>query len=93
MEIIVKYHPTVQEYFNGLIEALFYENYFLYKESAEEYITHLLWSVENKINWKKHHLAPPLIAQHGSFYASFYINNKTTWYFVFEKQDHRYLIT
>jgi len=93
LEIIVKYHPTVQKYFNELIEDLFYENYFLYKESAEEYITHLLWLVENKIDRKKPHLSPPSITQYGSFYASFYINSKTTWYFVFEKEDNRYLIT
>lgn len=93
MEVIVNFHPSVLKYFNELIDTLFYENYFLYRESAIEYVTRLIFLVENQIHIKIHHVSPPSISIHGNYFVGFNISSKTTWYFIFEKSDNRYIIT
>lgn len=93
MEVIVNFHPSVLKYFNDLIDTLFYENYFLYRDSAVEYVAKLIFYVENQIHKKKHNLCPLLVSVHGNYFVSFNLNAKTTWYFVFDKIDNRYLIT
>lgn len=93
MEVIVNFHPSVLEYFNKLIDTLFLENYFLYKESAIEYVIKLISLVENQVDKKKHHVAPESISIYGNYFIGFNINSKTTWYFIFEVMDNRYLIT
>ena len=93
MEIIVRFHPSVAEYFNDLVDILFYENYFTFEEGAIHYVTSLIKLVEDQIQIKKHHLTPSLISVRGKYSVSFNINQRTTWYFVFEKSDNLYLIT
>jgi len=57
LEVIVNFHPLVLKYFNELIDTLLYENYFLYRESAIEYVSRLIFLVENQIHIKIHHVA------------------------------------
>jgi hypothetical protein len=93
LEVIVNFHPSVLKYFNELIDVLFYENYFLYKESAINYVTKLISALENQIDNKKHYQTSPPISKYGDFLVHLNVSQHTTWYFVFNKKDHRYLIT
>ncbi|MBO9675774.1 MAG: hypothetical protein J7577_20175 [Sphingobacteriaceae bacterium] len=93
MEIVVRFHPSVLLYLNELVDVLFYENYFTIRESAIDYVTRLIDIVENKIGKKQHYSTPKAISHHGSWLIHFNISQKTTWYFVFEKNRDRYLVT
>ncbi len=72
---------------------LFYENYFSIRESAIDYIIRLIDIAESKIVKKQYYIAPKAISRHGSWLIHFNISQKTTWYFVFEKSEDRYLVT
>ncbi|RBQ02986.1 hypothetical protein DRW42_23905 [Pedobacter miscanthi] len=93
MEAVVNFQPLVLLYFNHLINDLFYEGYFSYKESALKYVSKIIYNVENTIHLKKHYPCSNSLLKHGSYYIHFNMNPNTTWYFVFEKNDNRYLIT
>jgi len=73
--------------------VLFYENYFSIRESAIDYVIRLIDIAESKIVKKQYYSAPKAISQHGSWLIHFNISEKTTWYFVFEKIENRYLVT
>jgi hypothetical protein len=90
---IVRFQPSALLYLNELVDVLFYENYFSIRESAIDYVTRLLDIVENKIGKMQHHKTPKTISHHGSWLIHFNISKKTTWYFVFEKSENRYLVT
>ncbi|SFA46006.1 hypothetical protein SAMN04488511_105223 [Pedobacter suwonensis] len=93
MEIVVRFHPSVLLYLNELVDVLFYENYFSIRESAIDYVTRLIDTVERKIGKAQYHIAPKVIAHRGSWFIHFNISQKTTWYFLFEKSGNHYLIT
>lgn len=93
MEVIVRFHPSVSTYFNELIDILFYQGYFSYKESALNYVSKLIDVVENQIHKKKHNITPGVLWEKGRYYIHFNVNQNTTWYFIFEKRNNFYLIT
>lgn len=72
---------------------LFYENYFSIRESAIDYVIRLIDIAEIKIVKKQYYSAPKAISYHGNWLIHFNISEKTTWYFVFEKSENRYLVT
>lgn len=90
---IVRFSPPVLLYLNELVDVLFYENYFSIRESAIDYVIRLIDIAESKIVKKQHYSAPKAISHHGSWLIHFNISQKTTWYFVFEKNEDRYLVT
>lgn len=75
------------------MDVLFYENYFSIHESAIDYVIRLIDIAESKIVKKQHYNVPKAISHHGSWLIHFNISEKTTWYFVFEKNENRYLVT
>lgn len=93
MEIIVRFHPSVLLYLNDLVDVLFYENYFSVKESAIDYVVKLIDLVENQIDKKKHHITPQSVSVYGEYLINLKINPKTTWYFVFNKNENQYLVS
>jgi len=80
-------------YFNQLIEDLFYAGYFSYKESALNYVSKIIYNVERNIHHKKHYPCSNSLLKFGKHYIHFNMNQNTTWYFVFEKSDNRFLVT
>ena len=52
--ITVLYAPQVSEYLNNLIDILYENNYFIYRESAKEYVIDL----RNKIEFSLPLLTP-----------------------------------
>jgi hypothetical protein len=93
LEVVVNFHPSVLQYFNQLIDKLFYEGYFSYKESALNYVSKIIYNVERTIQNKKHYACPSELLKFGEYYIHFNMNQNTTWYFVFEKDSNRYIIT
>jgi hypothetical protein len=90
---IVRFNPSVLLYLNELVDVLFYKNYFSIRESAIDYVIRLIDIAESKIVNKQHYIAPKAISHHGGWLIHFNISQKTTWYFVFEKSENRYLVT
>ncbi|WP_175635860.1 hypothetical protein [Pedobacter ghigonis] len=93
MEIVVRFHPSVLLYLNELVDTLFYENYFSIHDSAVDYVTRLIDIVENQIGKKQHYSVPQAFVHYGTWIIHINISKKTTWYFVFEKSENRYLVT
>ncbi|WP_426328492.1 hypothetical protein [Pedobacter sp. R-06] len=46
---IVRFSPPVLLYLNELVDVLFYENYFIIRESAIDYVIRLIDIAESKI--------------------------------------------
>lgn len=56
-------------------------------------LSKIIYNVERTIHNKKHYTAPNSLLKFGKYYIHFNMNPNTTWYFVFEKSNNRYLIT
>ena len=93
MEIIVLFDSKVYKFFTALIDKLFYENYFSNEESAKKYVKRLINEVSRKIAFKKHFTTPSPLSHFGSKYVHISTNKNTTWYFLFEMSENRFLIT
>lgn len=76
-----------------LIEKLFYEDYFSYKESSKFYVDKLISQIVSKIGSKKQFNTPLSLAHLGSKFIHISMNKKTTWYVLFEQKGNRFLIT
>lgn len=53
----------------------------------------MIFNIKRSIHKKKHYQCPTELLKFGEYYIHFNMNPNTTWYFVFEKSDNRYLIT
>ncbi len=66
---------------------------FLYKESALNYVSEIIFNVKRSIHKKENYHCPTELLKFGEYYIHFNMNPNTTWYFVFERRETRYLIT
>jgi hypothetical protein len=90
VEILVS--PNVIEYLDELIQVLYQNNYFGFRESAEKYVSAIYSNIPNLILHQTHKNSPKKLKNYGEFYISFQSNNRTTWYIFFSKNENRYLV-
>lgn len=87
------FDSSVVYYLNELIEKLFYEDYFSYKESSKFYVDKLVSQIIGKIGAKKHFKTPSSLVHLGSKFIHISMNKNTTWYILFEQRENRFLVT
>lgn len=91
-KIEVFYAKEVQIYFDNLIETLFKDNYFIYKENAIEYVQKLVRFIADNIHIIPPRKTPTSLLKYGDFYIFYQSNVRTTWYIFFSKKESVYLI-
>lgn len=84
---------SVVNYFNKLIDKLFEEDYFSYKESAKFYVDKLINQSLKRIKSRKHFITPATLAHFGESFIHVSINKNTTWYILFKQRENRILVT
>lgn len=80
----------VQQKLESLLELLYIEGYFGFKEDAINYVDDLvnfIYTIPNQ----KHLLTNN--SKYGSHYCKYKVNKHTTCFFIFEKEDDMFLIT
>ena len=92
MEKVVIYSKEMEFYLNDLIDILFYNDYFSYKENAENYVLKLKNEIESVISLKKHWTAPKKFQNYGKKYIVVSITQRTSWFVFFDQKANRYLI-
>ena len=84
----VIYHKQVVVYLNELVDVLFEQNYFGFKESARDYVDWILDRIEDNIAVSPSKPAPKYFSKYGKnlFYISLKRNSQTTWYVFFNRE-------
>ena len=92
MKII--YNNQVIEYLNELVNILYEQNYFGYKESAYDYVDWILDNVKQDISKTPAKIAPKYFDKFGKnlSYIRLKRNAQTTWYVFFHYEDDMYYI-
>jgi signal transduction histidine kinase len=88
MEKIIT-HEIVSDKLDSLINILYEEGYFDFKENAREYVI-AIYEFINTIPKRPHRLTRN--NKHGTYFCTFKANSRTTWYISFDKDENTYLI-
>ena len=72
-----------------LVDILYYNEYFSYKKSAQDYVNYLYDFILTIPNLK--YKSTP-IKKYGTFYCSYKHNAKTSWFFLFDIVEDTYFI-
>ena len=96
MKII--YHKQVVIYLNELVDVLYEQNYFGFKESAYDYVDWIFDRIESNIHAVPYKTAPEYFSKYGNnlSYISLKRNSQTTWYVFFNHEAdlfHVYFIS
>lgn len=91
---VVRYHSDALEYLNSLIDILFEQDYFSFKEDALQYVSDIKEYVEQNISCLSKYPAPSYFSKYytGMSYVMYQPNKRTTWYLFLIQEDHNYLI-
>ena len=86
MKII--YHKQVVIYLNELVDVLYEQNYFGFKESTYDYVDWIFDRVERNIHTVPSKTAPEYFSKYGNnlSYISLKRNSQTTWYVFFNRE-------
>lgn len=81
-------------YFSDLIEILYVNDYFGFKDQAKRYVEALVRKIEKSIDTMLKKKAPEYFSKYGDnlYYISYRKNKKTTWYFFFNIKENGYYI-
>lgn len=85
----IRLAPTLAYQLNDLIDVLFLEEYFGFKQSAIEYVNDIenfIYTIPNI----KHKICKS--KKYGTYYCKYKRNHQTTWYIIFDKENDFYLI-
>ena len=90
----VVYHKEVTSYLNELVDILYEQEYFGFKESAYDYVDWIFEQIEDSIDRKVKKPAPKPFERYGLglSYVSYRRNANTTWYVFFRRQEDTFLI-
>ncbi len=81
--------PEVTDKLNELIEILFKEGYFGFKDSAVKYVISIHSFIQSIPQQKR---KPTINDRLGSFYCKYKANQHTTWYICFDVKNETYLV-
>ncbi|MDH6305569.1 hypothetical protein M2459_002038 [Parabacteroides sp. PF5-5] len=87
MKII--YHKQVVKYLNELVDVLYEQDYFGFKESAYDYVDWILDRVSKNIGTMPPKAAPEYFSKYGEnlSYIRLKRNTQTTWYVFFNQEN------
>jgi hypothetical protein len=90
----VIFSPEAADYLADLIEALYLNDYFGFKESAKKYVADLAIDIKTTIDKRINKPAPPYFDRYGGnmSYSVFKKNKNTQWYVFFNYYDDIYYI-
>lgn len=75
------------------MEVLYENEYFGFKESAYKYVGGILDFIELNIKSYSFKELPKKLRKYGNYYITHFINERTTWYILFDRNDNTYNIT
>lgn len=81
--------PKARMMLDELIDILYYENYFSYKKTAQDYVNNIYDFISTIPALRP---KPTLNKNFGGWYCKYKHNSKTSWYFIFDIEDDSYLI-
>jgi len=93
LEKIVILQQNVTDFLENLVQILFDEEYFGFKEQAQAYVKKIYDFIEFELINFPFRKTPEKLLRYGSNYVFFKANSRTTWYIFFEHKNNRYLIT
>lgn len=85
----IVYSKDVINFLADLIEILYYEDYFGFKDSAKTYVEDLIFEIEENITVERFKFAPSYFDRYGKnlYYISCRKSKHTTWYVFFNYVD------
>lgn len=93
MENEIVYQKQVLEFLDDLMFILFKNEYFSYQENAIQYVENLVHYISNNINKPPEKFTPKPLQKFAHYFFTYAANNHTTWYILYHKQEHRYIIS
>jgi len=91
-EITIQYTPNAEQFLNNLVDILFQEEYFGFKESSILYVQKIVDAAENKIISLRHKPTPEALTGYGEFYVYCKTTKHTVWYIFFSRKGNRILV-
>lgn len=89
---MIIYLPKVEYFLNNLVDILFEQEYFGFKEYAMLYTTKIKVFIEEKISEYPSKNTPEGLKKYGEQYMTYKANNRTTWYIFFSHEEQTYFI-
>lgn len=91
-KVIILYLPQVEFYIDDLIDILYKEEYFGFKEDAKLYVDKMINYIEQHISTYPAKNTPTKLLQFGEKYMLYKANNRTTWYIFFSQEEQIYFV-
>jgi hypothetical protein len=90
----IVFDSEVEKYLYQMVDILYNEEYFGFKENAYQYVDDLIDDIAYNIGSKQKRPAPPYFDRYGEnmSYAVFRKNKNTQWYVFFNYDDGIYYI-
>lgn len=92
MENLIFYTSEFENQINEIIDILFDDMYFGFKESAINYGDRIYDFILKNIDKPISKLSPKNFQKFGKFYIKYKANENTTWYIFFDRKDNRFLV-
>lgn len=90
---IIIYSPSVRAYLIELIAILYKKEYFGFEDSAHQYVERIRQNIRKDLPQQTNHRTTPTELKHfGENYISIKLNNRTTWYVIFDQKDNRFFV-
>jgi len=93
VEKVIILQQNISDFLENLVQILFDEEYFGFREQAQTYVRQIYDFIEFELVNFPFRKTPEKLLRYGSNYVFYKANNRTTWYVFFEQNENRYLIT
>ncbi len=92
MEKLIFYSDDFEAEINKIVDILFENEYFGFRNSALLYASKIYDFIEENIDSPAHRTSPSKFRKHGMFFIKYKANEQTTWYIFFDRKENRYLV-
>jgi hypothetical protein len=89
----IYFEEYASNYLDSLVETLYNNEYFGFKDTAESYISRIYDFIYSDFENFPKKSAPKQLRSFGSNYIFYKTNQRTTWYIFFETNGSDYFIT
>jgi len=80
-------------YLDSLVNDLYHDEYFSYRENADAYVQKIYEFMQNRIHTFPPKKTPKELSHLGEHYIFYQSNARTTWFVFFEQRNSNYLVT
>lgn len=91
-QISIYYSEEFIERTDELLFTLYTQNYFGFKEDAQNYVDKIYDFVRNNISTYPAKKTPSALSEYGSKYILYKANARTTWYIFFDIDEEKYFV-